>query len=91
MQFYQQASVVEKEIPLKYYKYSRIDTIVGGIGVKKTRKPVVSVVSRSALLAYSLTNAKQGFTGQATVARCTSCLYELNFQDIENDVAKLGQ
>lgn len=33
MQFYQQASVVEKEIPLKYYKYSRIDTIVGGIGV----------------------------------------------------------
>ncbi len=33
MQFYQQASVVEKEIPLKHYKYSRIDTIVGGVAV----------------------------------------------------------
>lgn len=33
MQFYQQASVVEKGIPLKHYKYSRIDTVVGGIAV----------------------------------------------------------
>jgi Mn2+/Fe2+ NRAMP family transporter len=33
MQFYQQASVVEKGIPLKHYRYSRLDTIVGGIVV----------------------------------------------------------
>ncbi|HUT36606.1 MAG TPA: Nramp family divalent metal transporter [Planctomycetota bacterium] len=31
MQFYQQASVVEKGIPLKHYKYSRLDTIFGAI------------------------------------------------------------
>ena len=31
MQFYQQASVVEKGIPLKHYAYSRIDTILGAI------------------------------------------------------------
>lgn len=33
MQFYQQASVVEKNIPLKNYNYSRMDTIFGGITV----------------------------------------------------------
>lgn len=33
MQFYQQASVVEKNIPLKNYRYSRMDTIFGGITV----------------------------------------------------------
>jgi Mn2+/Fe2+ NRAMP family transporter len=33
MQFYQQASVVEKGIPLKLYKYSRLDTIVGAVVV----------------------------------------------------------
>lgn len=42
----------------------------GGIGVKKTKKPV-------------------GFTTSATVARCTSCMCELDFKDIENDVNKL--
>ena len=31
MQFYQQASVAEKGIKLRYYKYSRMDTIVGSI------------------------------------------------------------
>jgi len=31
MQFYQQASVVEKGIPLKHYAYSRLDTILGGV------------------------------------------------------------
>jgi len=31
MQFYQQAGVVEKGIPLKHYKYSRLDTIIGGV------------------------------------------------------------
>jgi NRAMP (natural resistance-associated macrophage protein)-like metal ion transporter len=33
MQFYQQASVAEKNIKLKDYKYSRLDTILGGIAV----------------------------------------------------------
>jgi Mn2+/Fe2+ NRAMP family transporter len=33
MQFYQQASVVEKGIPLRHYRYSRWDTIVGAIVV----------------------------------------------------------
>jgi len=33
MQFYQQASVVEKEIKLKNYKYSRLDVIVGAFVV----------------------------------------------------------
>ncbi|MBM3324471.1 MAG: divalent metal cation transporter [Calditrichaeota bacterium] len=33
MQFYQQASVAEKNIKLKDYKYSRLDTILGGIVV----------------------------------------------------------
>ncbi|KAK0391165.1 hypothetical protein NLU13_0666 [Sarocladium strictum] len=42
----------------------------GGIGIKKTKKPV-------------------GFTTSATVARCTSCMCELDFKDIENDVNKL--
>jgi len=31
MQFYQQASVVEKGIPLKHYKYSRMDTMLGAV------------------------------------------------------------
>lgn len=31
MQFYQQASVVEKGIPLKHYSYSRLDTILGAV------------------------------------------------------------
>jgi Mn2+/Fe2+ NRAMP family transporter len=33
MQFYQQSSVVEKEIKIENYKYSRIDTIVGAFVV----------------------------------------------------------
>jgi len=33
MQFYQQASVAEKGIKIEDYKYSRLDTIIGGIGV----------------------------------------------------------
>jgi len=47
MQFYQQASVVEKEIPLKYYKYSRIDTIVGGIGVSVIALFIVVVCAQT--------------------------------------------
>ncbi|NUO20444.1 Nramp family divalent metal transporter [bacterium] len=47
MQFYQQASVVEKEIPLKYYRYSRIDTIVGGIGVSVIAMFIVVVCAQT--------------------------------------------
>ncbi|ATY60405.1 RING finger domain-containing [Cordyceps militaris] len=45
------------------------EVVVGGLGVKKTRRPV-------------------GFTGTATVARCTGCSFELSFLDIENDLGK---
>ncbi|MCB9357401.1 MAG: Nramp family divalent metal transporter [Calditrichaeota bacterium] len=47
MQFYQQASVVEKEIPLKHYKYSRIDTIVGGIAVSVVALFIVIVCAQT--------------------------------------------
>lgn len=45
------------------------EVIMGGLGVKKQRRPV-------------------GFTGTATVARCTSCVFELSFHDIESDLGK---
>lgn len=31
MQFYQQASIAEKGITMRHYKYSRMDTIIGGV------------------------------------------------------------
>ncbi|RFU77847.1 hypothetical protein TARUN_4380 [Trichoderma arundinaceum] len=46
------------------------DVINGGIGVKRTKKPVV------------------GFSMTAVVARCTHCLYELDFKHIEYDINK---
>jgi Mn2+/Fe2+ NRAMP family transporter len=52
MQFYQQASVVEKGIPLKHYAYSRIDTILGGI--------IVTVVCYFIVLACAATLHQQG-------------------------------
>lgn len=45
------------------------EVVVGGLGVKKIRKPV-------------------GLIGTATVARCTGCVFELSFHDIENDLGK---
>jgi Mn2+/Fe2+ NRAMP family transporter len=33
MQFYQQASVVEKEIKIEHYRYSALDTVLGGVVV----------------------------------------------------------
>jgi len=47
MQFYQQASVVEKGIPLKHYRYARLDTILGGI--------VVTVICYFIILACAAT------------------------------------
>ncbi|MBK8127718.1 MAG: Nramp family divalent metal transporter [bacterium] len=72
MQFYQQASVVEKEIPLKLYKYSRIDTIVGGVGVSvialfivvtcaQTIHPLGIVIEEAAQAAQALAPAAGDF------------------------------
>jgi NRAMP (natural resistance-associated macrophage protein)-like metal ion transporter len=47
MQFYQQASVVEKNIPLKHYKYSRIDTVIGGVAVSVVALFIVVVCSET--------------------------------------------
>lgn len=45
----------------------------------------------STLTVLCLANTIQGLTGTATVARCTSCVFELSFQDIENDLGKQGK
>jgi NRAMP (natural resistance-associated macrophage protein)-like metal ion transporter len=50
MQFYQQASVVEKHISLKHYRYSRIDTIFGGITVSVVALFIVVVCSETLYL-----------------------------------------
>jgi len=47
MQFYQQASVAEKSLPVEDYFYSRLDTVVGGF--------VVSIVAASIVIACSAT------------------------------------
>lgn len=47
MQFYQQASVVEKNISVKHLKLSRIDTIVGGITVSIVAIFIVVVCSET--------------------------------------------
>lgn len=52
MQFYQQSSVVEKGIPLKDYKYARLDVIVGGI--------VVSVIAMFIVISCAATLFKNG-------------------------------
>ena len=52
MQFYQQASVVEKGIPLRHYSYARLDTIFGGI--------VVTVICYFIVLACAATLHHEG-------------------------------
>lgn len=52
MQFYQQASVAEKGIKMRYYKYSRLDTIIGGI--------VVNVVAIFIVITCAATLFKNG-------------------------------
>ena len=47
MQFYQQASVVEKHIPLRVYRYSRLDTIFGGITVSVVALFIVVVCAET--------------------------------------------
>lgn len=64
MQFYQQASVVEKGIPLKHYAYSRLDTVIGAI--------LVTVVCFFIVLACAVTLHRDGVAietaGDAAVA-----------------------
>ena len=52
MQFYQQASVVEKGIPLKHYRYSQWDTVAGAI--------VVTIVCYFIMLACAATLHRNG-------------------------------
>jgi Mn2+/Fe2+ NRAMP family transporter len=47
MQFYQQASVVEKHVSIRNYNYSRIDTIFGGITVSLVALFIVVVCSET--------------------------------------------
>ena len=54
MQFYQQASVVEKGIPLKHYRYSRWDTIAGAI--------VVTIICYFIVMACAATLHRAGIT-----------------------------
>ncbi|MCZ7583530.1 MAG: divalent metal cation transporter [Deltaproteobacteria bacterium] len=54
MQFYQQASVVEKEIDVEHYAYARADTVIGGV--------TVSVVAVSIVVVCAMTLHKAGVT-----------------------------
>jgi Mn2+/Fe2+ NRAMP family transporter len=56
MQFYQQASVIEKGVPLKHYKYSRLDTILGAI--------IVTIVCYFIVLACAATLNREGIEVQ---------------------------
>ncbi len=56
MQFYQQASVVEKGIPLKHYAYSRLDTVFGAI--------IVTVVCYFIVVACAATLHRNGIEVQ---------------------------
>lgn len=54
MQFYQQASVIEKGIPLKHYRYSQLDTVIGAI--------VVTIVCYFIVLACAATLHREGLS-----------------------------
>ena len=76
MQFYQQGSVVEKGIPLKHYKYSRLDTILGAVVVTLVCYFIV-LTCASALNAAGITNidtAKQAAEALRPIAKgyCTT-------------------
>jgi len=77
MQFYQQASVVEKNIPLKDYKYSRIDTIIGGITVSLVALFIVVVCSETLFVhAVRIDTADQAAKALAPLAgRFASLLF----------------
>lgn len=52
MQFYQQASVVEKGVKLSEYKYSKLDTVIGGF--------VVNIIAFFIIVVCAATLFKQG-------------------------------
>jgi NRAMP (natural resistance-associated macrophage protein)-like metal ion transporter len=68
MQFYQQASAVEKGIPLKHYRYARLDTIFGAI--------IVTVVCYFIVLACAATLHKAG-TQVQTAADAAKALFPI--------------
>jgi NRAMP (natural resistance-associated macrophage protein)-like metal ion transporter len=77
MQFYQQASVVEKNIPLKDYKFSRLDTIIGGITVSLVALFIVVVCSETLFVhAVRIDTADQAAKALAPLAgRFASLLF----------------
>jgi NRAMP (natural resistance-associated macrophage protein)-like metal ion transporter len=64
MQFYQQASVVEKGIPLKHYAYSRLDTVIGAV--------LVTVVCFFIVLACAVTLHRDGVTIETAADAATA-------------------
>ena len=64
------------------------EVIQGTMGVKKTKRPVSLGIE--ATLVLSKADRTQGFTTAATVGRCTSCLFEVDYKDVENDINRLG-
>jgi NRAMP (natural resistance-associated macrophage protein)-like metal ion transporter len=64
MQFYQQASVVEKGIPLKHYAYSRLDTVIGAV--------LVTVVCFFIVLACAVTLHRNGVTIETAADAATA-------------------
>lgn len=66
MQFYQQASVVEKGIPLKHLRYSQLDTAVGAI--------VVTIVCYFIVLACAATLNREGITTIETAGDAAAAL-----------------
>jgi len=77
MQFYQQASVVEKNIPIKDYRYSRLDTIIGGITVSLVALFIVVVCSETLFVhAVRIDTADQAAKALAPLAgRFASLLF----------------
>jgi Mn2+/Fe2+ NRAMP family transporter len=77
MQFYQQASVVEKNINVKNYGYSRLDTIIGGITVSFVAIFIVVVCSETLFVhAVRIDTADQAAKALAPLAgRFASLLF----------------
>ena len=66
MQFYQQASVVEKGIPLKHLRYSQLDTAFGAI--------IVTIVCYFIVLACAATLNREGITVIETAGDAATAL-----------------
>ena len=77
MQFYQQASVVEKNVSIRNYNYSRIDTIFGGITVSLVALFIVVVCSETLFVhAVRIDTADQAAAALAPLAgRFASLLF----------------